>query len=133
MTKQFIIFIGLKIAEIGTILCLVGMLYLVGIVVFWEAPIDNTAYLKAMESARVVREEYLNRPKEGTYLHGGTIVTIKRLDYNDDWITINGGRYKYRVDCKNCGECWHVGYGDDARCYMISESWEQMEAKRRGE
>lgn len=64
--------------------------------------------------------------ENGTYFHGGAIVTIKRLDDNNDWVTAkNGGRYKYRVDCLNCGECWHVG----DECYLVSESWEKMQSK----
>jgi hypothetical protein len=53
---------------------------------------------------------------------------IKRLNSNDDWmIASNGGKYKYRVDCFNCGECWHVS---EDECYMVSESWEKMKAQQ---
>uniref|UniRef100_A0A6H1ZKQ3 Uncharacterized protein n=1 Tax=viral metagenome TaxID=1070528 RepID=A0A6H1ZKQ3_9ZZZZ len=75
-------------------------------------------------------------PINGTYIYGGSIFTIKRLDNNDDWVEVKTpygtGRYKYRVDCENCGECWHNPYGQNGEeCYMVSESWEEMKGKSR--
>jgi len=73
--------------------------------------------------------DILEPPKDGTYIYGGAIYTISRQDSNDDWVTAtNGGRYKYRVDCSNCGECWHVSATE---CYMISESWEKKQVEVR--
>jgi hypothetical protein len=73
-----------------------------------------------------------NQYNTGDYVYGGTIINIRRLDNNDDWVTLpGGGRYKYRVDCNNCGTCWHTGYGDDDQCFMISEAWEKEQARER--
>ena len=56
-------------------------------------------------------------------IFGGTIINIKRLDNNNEWVTEeNGGRYKYLVDCNNCGECWRVQTTQGDKCYLISES-----------
>lgn len=37
-----------------------------------------------------------------------------------------GGRYAIPVRCGNCGECWS-GTDMAGCCYMISESWENMQ------
>lgn len=69
--------------------------------------------------------------EEGSFLVGGTFVNITRVDNNDDWIIVNGGRYRYEVVCGNCGECWNTTDDDGTRrCFMVSESWKEMQTEK---